>query len=501
MINSDLIPHWIDGKRDSGRADRTGPVYDPATGRLQAHVAFASADEVDAAVASAKAAFRTWSHSSLTQRSRILFSFRELLEARKEDLARVVSSEHGKVFDDALGEVGRGQEVVEFACGIPHLLKGDFSQNVSRGVDAYSIRQPVGVVAGISPFNFPVMVPMWMFPVAIACGNTFVLKPSEKDPSASLLLAEMFHEAGLPEGVFNVVQGDKEAVDRLLVHPDVAAVSSVGSTPVAQHIYSTAANHGKRVQALGGAKNHMVVMPDADFDFAADSAVSAGYGSTGQRCMAISTIVAVGDAGDSLINSLVERIGEIKMGPGTEPDANMGPLVTAEHRDRVASFVDKGVEEGARLVVDGRGAKPANGDGDGFWLGPTLFDEVRTDMDIYKHEIFGPVLIVLRAKTLADALEIVNTNEYGNGTAIFTSNGAAARAYQAEVEVGMVGINVPIPVPMAFYSFGGWKHSLFGDSHVHGSEGVNFYTRTKSVTSRWRDSDASAINLGFPSNG
>ena len=499
MRNGDLIPHWIEGKPEPGKADRTGPVYDPATGRVQAHVAFASADEVDAAVASAKTAYGSWSRSSLSQRTRILFAYRDLLERHKKDLARVVSSEHGKVFLDALGEVTRGQEVVEFACGIPHLLKGEFSQNVTRGIDAYSIRQSVGVVAGISPFNFPVMVPMWMFPIAIACGNTFVLKPSEKDPSASLVLAELFHEAGLPEGVFNVVQGDKEAVDRLLDHPDIAAVSSVGSTPVAQHIYSTAARNGKRVQALGGAKNHMVVMPDGDLDFAADSAVSAGYGSTGQRCMAISTIVAVGDAGDALIDKLVERIGNIKMGPGTMDDADMGPLVTGEHRDRVASFIEIGEKEGAKLVVDGRNAK-AEGDENGFWLGPTLFDGVRTDMEIYRHEIFGPVLVVLRAESLADALKIVNANEYGNGTAIFTSDGAAARAYQAEVEVGMVGINVPIPVPMAFFSFGGWKHSLFGDAHVHGSEGVNFYTRTKAITARWRDAEATAVNFGFPSN-
>lgn len=499
MDNDDLIPHWIEGKREPGRADRTGPVYDPATGRVQSHVAFASSDELDAAVSSAKTAYRSWSHSSLSQRTKILFAYRDLLERRKNDLARVVSSEHGKVFSDALGEVTRGQEVVEFACGIPHLLKGEFSENVSRGIDAYSIRQPVGVVAGISPFNFPVMVPMWMFPIAIACGNTFVLKPSEKDPSASLLLAELFHEAGLPEGVFNVVQGDREAVDRLLEHPDVAAVSSVGSTPVAQHIYSTAARHGKRVQALGGAKNHMVVMPDGDLGFAADSAVSAGYGSTGQRCMAISAIVAVGDVAGPLIDKLVERIGHIKMGPGTMDDADMGPLVTGEHRDRVASFIEIGEKEGARLVVDGRDAK-TEGDENGFWLGPTLFDEARTDMEIYRHEIFGPVLTVLRVATLADALEIVNGNEYGNGTAIFTSDGAAARAYQAEVDVGMVGINVPIPVPMAFFSFGGWKHSLFGDAHVHGGEGVNFYTRTKAVTARWRDSEATAVDLGFPSN-
>lgn len=499
MSQGDLIGHWIDGKGQSGRADRAGDVFDPATGEVQARVAFASSDEVEAAVASAKAAFESWRHSSLTARVRILFAYRDILERRKKDLARVVTSEHGKVLSDALGEVSRGQEVVEFACGIPHLLKGEYSENVSRNVDAYSIQQPLGVVAGISPFNFPVMVPMWMFPVAIACGNTFILKPSEKDPSASILLAEWFSEAGLPEGVFNVVQGDKVAVNRLLEHPDVAAISSVGSTPVAQHIYATASRHGKRVQALGGAKNHMVVMPDADLDAAADAAVSAGYGSSGQRCMAISAIVAVGDSGDQLIDKIAERMAKLKIAPGTVEDADMGPLVTRDHRDKVASYIEVGESEGARLVVDGRAAKVDGGEG-GFFLGPTLFDGVGPEMEIYRDEIFGPVLGVMRAGTLQEAIDVINANPYGNGTAIFTSNGAAARAFQQEVQVGMVGINIPIPVPMAFFSFGGWKQSLYGDAHVHGREGVHFYTHTKAVTSRWRESSASSVNLGFPSN-
>ena len=499
MSQGNLIGNWIDGKGQSGRADRAGDVFDPATGEVQARVAFASSDEVDAAVASAKAAFETWRHLSLTARVRILFAYRDILERHKKDLARVITSEHGKVLSDALGEVSRGQEVVEFACGIPHLLKGEYSENVSRNVDAYSIQQPLGVVAGISPFNFPVMVPMWMFPVAIACGNTFILKPSEKDPSASMLLAEWFSEAGLPEGVFNVVQGDKVAVNRLLEHPDVAAISSVGSTPVAQHIYATASRHGKRVQALGGAKNHMVVMPDADLDAAADAAVSAGYGSSGQRCMAISAVVAVGDSGDVLIDKIAERMGKLKIAPGTVEDADMGPLVTLDHRDKVASYIEVGKNEGARLVVDGREAKVDGGEG-GFFLGPTLFDGVQPEMEIYRDEIFGPVLGVMRAATLKEAIDVINANPYGNGTAIFTSNGAAARAFQQEVQVGMVGINIPIPVPMAFFSFGGWKQSLYGDAHVHGREGVHFYTHTKAVTSRWRESSASSVNLGFPSN-
>jgi malonate-semialdehyde dehydrogenase (acetylating)/methylmalonate-semialdehyde dehydrogenase len=499
MSQGDLIGHWIDGKPQSGRADRTGDVFNPATGQISARVAFASRDEVDAAVASAKIAFDSWAESSLTTRTRILFTYRDILERRKKDLARLITSEHGKVMSDALGEISRGQEVVEFACGIPHLLKGEYSENVSRGVDAYSIHQPLGVVSGISPFNFPAMVPMWMYPIAVACGNTFVLKPSEKDPSTALVLAEWFHEAGLPEGVFNVVQGDKDAVDRLLEHPDVAAISSVGSTPVAKHIYETAARHGKRVQALGGAKNHMVVMPDADLDSAADAAVSAGYGSSGQRCMAISAIVAVGAAGDPLIEKITERMATIKIAPGTVEDADMGPLVTGQHRDKVASYIEIGEREGSRLVVDGRAPK-VEGGGDGFFLGPTLFDGVTSDMEIYRDEIFGPVLGVLRAGNLDEAIDLINANPYGNGTAIFTSNGAAARRFQHAVEVGMVGVNIPIPVPMAFFSFGGWKDSLYGDAHVHGREGVHFYTRTKAVTSRWRSSEASTVNLSFPSN-
>jgi malonate-semialdehyde dehydrogenase (acetylating)/methylmalonate-semialdehyde dehydrogenase len=499
MRRGDLIGHWIDGKPHAGRADRTGDVFNPATGQISARVALASRDEVDAAVASAKTAFDSWAESSLTTRTRILFTYRDILERRKKDLARLITSEHGKVVSDALGEVSRGQEVVEFACGIPHLLKGEYSENVSRGVDAYSIHQPLGVVSGISPFNFPAMVPMWMYPIAVACGNTFVLKPSEKDPSTALVLAEWFHEAGLPEGVFNVVQGDKDAVDRLLEHPDVAAISSVGSTPVAKHIYETAARHGKRVQALGGAKNHMVVMPDADLDSAADAAVSSGYGSSGQRCMAISAIVAVGVAGDPLIERITERMATIKIAPGTVEDADMGPLVTGQHRDKVASYIEIGEREGSRLVVDGRAPK-VEGGGDGFFLGPTLFDGVTSDMEIYQDEIFGPVLGVLRAGNLDEAIDLINSNPYGNGTAIFTSNGAAARRFQHAVEVGMVGVNIPIPVPMAFFSFGGWKDSLYGDAHVHGREGVHFYTRTKAVTSRWRSSETSTVNLGFPSN-
>jgi malonate-semialdehyde dehydrogenase (acetylating)/methylmalonate-semialdehyde dehydrogenase len=499
MSRPELIGHWIDGKREPGRADRMSDVFDPATGEVQARVALASTDEVDAAVSSAARAFESWRASSLAARTKILFAYRELLERHKDDVVRVITSEHGKVLADALGEFSRGLEVVEFACGIPHLLKGDFSENVSRGIDAYSIHQPLGVVAGITPFNFPAMVPMWMFPVAIACGNAFVLKPSERDPSASLILAELFHEAGLPEGVFNVVQGDKEAVTALLEHPDVAAVSSVGSTPVARYIYETAARHGKRVQALGGAKNHMVVLPDADVGFAADAAVSAGYGSTGQRCMAISAIVAVGDAADPLIEQIVERIGRVRIGPGTDDKAEMGPLVTPEARDRVVHYIEEGMREGAELVVDGRDVEVENGRG-GFFVGPTLFDRVTTDMKIYQDEIFGPVLDVLRVPDLDGAIDIVNANPFGNGTAIFTANGAAARRFQHNIAVGMVGINVPIPTPMAFYSFGGWKQSLFGDAHVHGREGVHFYTRTKAVTSRWPESAISAVNLGFPSN-
>ena len=492
-----LIDHYIGGESPGARPERIGEVYDPATGKVTAEVAFASPSTVDAAVEAAADAFESWRHVSLAKRTRILFAFRELVEDRKEELARVISSEHGKVMSDAMGEVSRGQEVVEFACGLAHLTKGAFSENVSSKVDSYSIRQPVGVVAGITPFNFPAMVPMWMYPVAIACGNTFVLKPSEKDPSASNLVAEWWKEAGLPDGVFNVVHGDKVAVDRLLEHPRVAAVSSVGSTPVARYIYETAARYGKRVQALGGAKNHMVVLPDADMGLAADAAVSAGYGSSGQRCMAISTVVAVGDAGDPFIEGVVERIKKLRVGPGADSSAEMGPLVTGEHRDKVVSYIEAGEREGAELIVDGRGLS-VDGYEDGFFLGPCLFDRVTPEMSIYKDEIFGPVLVVLRAPTFDDAVSIVNRNQFGNGTAVFTNDGGAARKFVHEVEVGMVGINVPIPVPMAFYSFGGWKESLFGDAHVHGTEGIAFYTRGKVVTSRWPDPESRGVDLGFP---
>ena len=422
-----------------------------------------------------------------------------MLEASKDEFARIITREHGKVLSDAAGEVARGQEVVEFACGIPHLLKGEFSENVSSKVDSYSIRQPVGVVAGITPFNFPAMVPMWMYPIAIACGNTFVLKPSEKDPSAANLMAALFKQAGLPDGVLNVVHGDKVAVDRLLEHPDVTAISSVGSTPVARYIYETAAARGKRVQALGGAKNHMLVLPDADMDLAADSIVGAAYGSAGQRCMAISAVVAVGEAGDALRRKVHERVATLNVGPGSDPDAEMGPLVTGQHRDKVLSYVEAGLREGAELAIDGRDVK-VRGHEEGFFLGPCLFDHVRPEMSIYTDEIFGPVLVMVRAGSYAEAIELLNSNPYGNGTAIFTNDGGAARKFQHEVEVGMVGINVPIPVPMAFYSFGGWKDSLFGDAHVHGREGVQFYTRGKVVTSRWPDPSLRGVNLGFPQN-
>ncbi|MBA2313647.1 MAG: CoA-acylating methylmalonate-semialdehyde dehydrogenase [Actinobacteria bacterium] len=494
-----LINHWIDGRPVEDKPERAGDVYDPATGETQAQVAYATPGTVDRAVAAAKRALPEWADVPLAHKARIMFAFRELVEKNKQELGRIITSEHGKVVGDAAGEVARGQEVVEFACGIPHLLKGEFSENVSSRVDSYSIRQPVGVVAGITPFNFPVMVPMWMFPIAIACGNTFILKPSEKDPSPSNFIGELWAEAGLPAGVFNVVHGDKVAVDGLLEHPDVSAISSVGSTPVARYIYETAARNGKRVQALGGAKNHMVVLPDADLDLAADSIVGAAYGSAGQRCMAISAVVAVGAAGDELIDRVRERVDSLEVGPGSDPASEMGPLVTGRHRDKVASYIETGLSEGADLVIDNREMK-VDGHENGFFLGPCLFDEVTTEMSVYKDEIFGPVLVMLRASTYDEAIQIVNSNRYGNGTAIFTNDGGAARKFQREVEVGMVGINVPIPVPMAFYSFGGWKDSLFGDTHVHGGEGVKFYTRQKTVTSRWPDPEQRGVNLGFPQN-
>jgi malonate-semialdehyde dehydrogenase (acetylating)/methylmalonate-semialdehyde dehydrogenase len=493
------IVHWVDGKPWDGTAGRFAEVTNPATGAVTGRVALASVADVDTVVRSARAAADDWRSVSLTRRARVLFAFRDLLERRKHDLAALITAEHGKVLGDALGEVTRGIEVVEFACGIPHLLTGGYSEQVSTDTDSYSIRQPIGVVAGITPFNFPVMVPMWMFPIAIACGNAFVLKPSERDPSPSMLIAELWREAGLPDGVFSVVHGDREAVDALLDHPTVAAISFVGSTPVARHVYATAATNGKRVQALGGAKNHMIVLPDADLDVAADAAVSAGYGSAGERCMAISVVVAVDPIGDELVARIVARIHALRLAEGTDPDADMGPLVTAAHRDRVASMVDAGVGDGATLVVDGRGARVTDRP-DGFWLGPCLFDHVDTGMSIYREEIFGPVLSVVRAGSYDDAVGLVNDNPYGNGVAIFTRDGGAARRFQFEVEAGMVGINVPIPVPMAYYSFGGWGSSLFGDTHVHGADGVRFYTRGKVVTSRFADPAGRGPDLGFPQN-
>ncbi len=491
-----LVRHWIDGKPFDGTTERMGDVYDPATGRLTKRVAFASPADVDQAVASATAAFSDWRHASLAKRSKILFAFREIIVEGAGDLAAIVTSEHGKVLADALGEVNRAIEVVEFACGIPHLLKGGYSEDVSTNVDVYSIRQPLGAVGIISPFNFPAMVPCWFFPIAIACGNTVVVKPSEKDPSAAVWMAERWDEAGLPAGVFNVVHGDKVAVDRLLEHPDVKAISFVGSTPIARYVYENGTRSGKRVQALGGAKNHMVVLPDADLDLAADAAVNAGFGSAGERCMAISAIVAVEPVADDLVGKIRERMATLKTGDGRR-GVDMGPLVTKAHRDKVASYLDAGIEAGAELVVDGRDIE-VDGEADGFWLGPTLFDQVTPAMSIYTDEIFGPVLSVVRVPSYEVALELVNANAYGNGTAIFTNDGGAARRFQNEVEVGMVGINVPIPVPVSYYSFGGWKSSLFGDSHAHGTEGVHFYTRGKVVTSRWLDPSHGGINLGFP---
>jgi malonate-semialdehyde dehydrogenase (acetylating)/methylmalonate-semialdehyde dehydrogenase len=478
------IGHFISGRAVPGSSGRVGKVYDPATGEVSAHLAMASAAETLTAIEAAKHALPGWSATPPLQRARVMFRFKALVERHADELARLITSEHGKVLSDARGEVMRGMEVVEFACGIPHLLRGDFTDSVGKGIDSWSLRQPVGVCAGITPFNFPAMVPMWMFPVAIACGNTFVLKPSEKDPSCPLRLAELLEEAGLPHGVLNVINGDREAVDTLLTHVDVAAISFVGSTPVAEYIYRTASAHGKRVQALGGAKNHMVVMPDADTDIVAKALLGAAYGSAGERCMAISVAVAVGDAGDRLIARLTSLIGSMKVGPGTDDAMEMGPLVTREHLERVRSYVDLGVEEGARLVVDGRSFKVKGHDA-GHFLGACLFDGVTQDMRIYREEIFGPVLCVLRAPDLATALRLVNTHEFGNGASIFTSSGEAARTFTHGVQAGMVGINLPIPVPMAFHSFGGWKRSLFGPLHVHGPDGVRFYTKLKTVTSRW----------------
>jgi len=498
-MNTKRISHWIDGKPWAGVAQRSGEVYDPATGEPTGRVDFASPSEVDEAVSAAARAFASWRDTSLATRSNVLFAFRELLSARRRDLAEIITAEHGKVLDDAAGEVQRALEAVEFACGVPHLLKGGFSENVSRRVDVYSIRQPLGVVGVISPFNFPAMVPLWFVPNAIACGNAVVLKPSEKDPSASNFVAELWAEAGLPDGVLNVLHGDKVAVDGLLTHPTVRGISFVGSTPIARYVYETGTRHGKRVQALGGAKNHMVVLPDADLDLAADAAVSAGFGSAGERCMAIAVVVAVGATGDELVGKISDRMAKLHVGDGRRTGCEMGPLVTAVHRDRVASYVDAGVTAGATLAVDGRD-HPVDGSADGFWLGPTLFDHVRPDMSIYTDEIFGPVLSVVRVPTYESAVELVNANPYGNGTAIFTNDGGAARRYQNEIEVGMVGVNVPIPVPVGYYSFGGWKDSLFGDTHAYGPDGIHFFTRGKVVTSRWLDPSHGGVNLGFPRN-
>ncbi len=494
------LTHWIGGKPAAGTSTRTSPVWNPATGKQQAEVTLASRADVAEAVATAAAAFQQWSQASLSQRTSTLFAFRELVRARTQELAEVISDEHGKVVSDARGEVQRGLEVVEFACGIPTLLKGEYSDQASSGVDVFSFRQPLGVCAGITPFNFPIMVPMWMHPVAIACGNTFVLKPSERDPTASLMVAELWAEAGLPEGVFNVVNGDKEAVDALLDHPDVAAVSFVGSTPIAQYIHQRGTAHGKRVQALGGAKNHAIVLPDADLDFASDHLVSAAFGSAGERCMAISAAVAVGGVARDLVDIVSEKARAVKVGAGRDADSEMGPVVTGAARDRIVGLIGTGEQQGARLAVDGRGLVVA-GHEEGFFVGPTVIDAVTTDMDVYREEIFGPVLSVVRSHSVDDAIALVNANPYGNGTAIFTSSGEAARRFQRGVNVGMIGINVPIPVPMAYYSFGGWKDSLFGDKHVHGPEGVSFYTRGKVVTTRWPQvQHASGASLQFPTS-
>ncbi len=492
------LQHWIDGKLTPLTSTRTGIVYNPAKGEASSEVLLAELDDVNTVVAVAKTAFVSWSQLSMSKRTAIMFNYRELLNQNRLELAEMISAEHGKVRADALGEVGRGIEVVDYACGIGQLLQSPRSEDVSTAVDSYTVRQAVGVVAGITPFNFPVMVPMWMFPIAIACGNTFILKPSEKDPTVSNRMAELFTEAGLPDGVLNVLHGDAVSVNGLLEHPDVDAVSFVGSTPIAKHIYTTGTQNGKRVQALGGAKNHMVVLPDADMGQAADAAVSAGYGSAGERCMAISVVVAVGDVGDRLIPEIMSRIEDLKIGPGlSEEPMDMGALVTGEHRDRVAGYIDAGVTEGATLVADGRGLE-VDGHPNGFWLAATLFDHVKPNMLIYTDEIFGPVLCVVRANSYDEALELLNASPYGNGTAIFTNDGGAARHFRRNVQAGMVGVNVPIPVPMAYHSFGGWKDSLFGDTHVHGSEGVQFYTRNKVVTERWPDPHERGVNLGFP---
>ena len=493
-----VVGHWIDGKEYVSKSGRTAEVFDPALGQVTKHVALANQDEIKLAVESALKAFPEWRDMSQARKQGVLFKFRELLNERKPELAEIITSEHGKVLSDALGEISRGQEVVEFACGMPHLLKGFYTENASTGVDVYSTRQALGVVGVISPFNFPAMVPMWFFPIAIATGNTVVLKPSEKDPSAAIWMAKLWKEAGLPDGVFNVLNGDKESVDGLLTHPEVAAISFVGSTPIAKYVYETGSQHGKRVQALGGAKNHMLVLPDADLELVADSAINAGFGSAGERCMAISVVVAVEPVADNLIPKIVERMSKLRTGDGRR-GCDMGPLVTKVHRDKVASYIDIAATDGATVVVDGRNQK-FDGADNGFWLGPTLIDKVPTTSKVYTEEIFGPVLSIVRVKTYDEGVKLINSGAFGNGTAIFTNDGGAARRFQNEIEVGMIGINVPIPVPVAYYSFGGWKNSLFGDTKAHGVEGVHFYTRGKAITSRWLDPSHGGINLGFPQN-
>jgi malonate-semialdehyde dehydrogenase (acetylating)/methylmalonate-semialdehyde dehydrogenase len=493
---SQTLDHWIAGAPDAGSGDRTGPVYDPARGVVAKEVRFGTADDVDRAVQAARTAFESWGEVSIAKRQQVMFAFRELLAARRDELAAILTAEHGKVLADAAGEIARGLEVVEFACGMPQLTKGAFSLNVSTGVDVYTIKEPLGVVGIISPFNFPAMVPLWFFPIAIAAGNTVVLKPSEKDPSAASWMAELMTEAGLPAGVLNVVHGDKEAVDALLEHPDVAAISFVGSTPIARYVYETGTRHGKRVQALGGAKNHMLVLPDADLDLAADAAVNAGIGSAAERCMAISVLVAVDPVGDELVTKITERMQGLRTGDGRR-GTDMGPLITQAHRDKVAGYLDAAGDDGAHLVVDGRGVQ-VDGDADGFWLGPSLVDHVPTSSTVYTDEIFGPVLSVVRVASYAEGIDLINAVPYGNGTAIFTNDGGAARRFQRDVQVGMVGINVPIPVPVAHHSFGGWKASMFGDAKAYGPHGVDFFTRDKTITSRWLDPSHGGINLGFP---
>ena len=497
-MDTAVIDHWSNGASYAGTSGRFADVTNPATGHVSGQVALASAGDAEAVVAAADAAALEWGRTSLARRTQVLFAFRELLNSRRGELAEIITSEHGKVLSDALGEIARGQEVVEFACGISHLLKGGHSESVSTGVDVHSKRDPLGVVGIISPFNFPAMVPMWFFPIAIAAGNTVVLKPSEKVPTAALWVAELWKEAGLPDGVFNVLNGDKVAVDGLLTHPDVQSISFVGSTPIARYVYETGTTHGKRVQALGGAKNHMLVLPDADLDLAADQAVNAGYGSAGERCMAISVVLAVGDIGDQLVSKIKERTVGLRTGDGTR-SCDMGPLVTAQAQERVSGYIDAGESAGATVVVDGRQPK-VDADGEGFFVGPTLFDHVTTDMSIYTDEIFGPVLSVVRVDSYEEGVRLINDNPYGNGTAIFTNDGGAARQFQYEVKVGMIGVNVPVPVPMAYYSFGGWKNSLFGDTHAHGVDGLHFFTRGKVITSRWLDPSHGGLNLGFPQN-